>query len=116
MPAMRTTGETTPSSFRLGRGSNLHALWDTSLIQHWPGGAASLRAAVEGETTVIDTASPPAVWAEESCRVVEAAGFYPAGHKLDDEYAQPWSGTLVRRLAAAARRLAAVLNRRLVRQ
>ena len=99
-----------------GRGSNLHALWDTGLIQQWPGGAASLRVAIEGEKSSIDTTLSPGAWAEESCRVVEAQGFYPAGHKLDDEYAQRWSKVLVQRMAAAARRLAALLNRSLARQ
>lgn len=99
-----------------GRGSNLHALWDTGLIQRWPGGPASLRVAVEGEQSSIDTTLSPGAWAEESCRVVEAEGFYPAGHKLDDDYAQRWSKVLVQRMAAAARRLAALLNQSLARQ
>lgn len=99
-----------------GRGSNLHALWDTGLIQQWPGGAASLRAAVEGEKSSIDTTLSPGAWAAESCRVVEFEGFYPAGHKLDDEYAQRWGKVLVQRMAAAARRLAALLNQSLARQ
>ena len=99
-----------------GRGTNLHALWDTGLIQQWPGGAASLRAAVEGEKSSIDTTLSPGAWAAESCRVVEFEGFYPAGHKLDDEYAQRWGKVLVQRMAAAARRLAALLNQSLARQ
>jgi hypothetical protein len=40
-------------------------------------------------------------------------GFYPAGHKLDAGYGQRWSKTLVQQMAAAARRLAAALNRSL---
>ena len=60
-------------------------------------------------------ASTPARWAEESCHTVEADGFYPAGHTLDDAYAQRWSPVVASRMAAAARRLAAVLNKVLVR-
>jgi len=35
---------------------------------------------------------------------------YPAGHKLDAEYAQRLRDTLVQKLVAAAERLAALLN------
>ncbi len=96
-----------------GRGTNLHAVWDTALIQQWPGGAASLRTAVEAERSAVDATLSPGSWAEESCRVVQAEGFYPARHKLDDEYTQRWGRTLVQQLAAAASRLAAVLNQSL---
>lgn len=61
-----------------GRGTNLHAVWDTGLIQQWPGGAASMRAAVVPERSAVDATFSPGSWAEESCRVVQAEGFYPA--------------------------------------
>ena len=96
-----------------GRGTNLHALWDSALIQRWLGGIAALRTAVEAEKTAVDDNPSPAHWAEASCRVVTAKGFYPTGHKLDDEYAQQWSATLVQQLAAAGHRLAVVLNQTL---
>jgi hypothetical protein len=92
-----------------GRGTNLHALWDSALIDQWPGGPAALRAAMVGQPVA---ASDPSVVAavEESCRLVSSEGFYPAVHKLDPEYAQRWRDTLVQRLVAAATRLAALLN------
>lgn len=96
------------------RGSNLHAVWDSGLIREWPGGIDGLRGAVERDRAAAN-ASPPAQWAEESCRTVEAEGFYPPAHKLDDAYAQRWNPVLARRMAAAARRLAATLNKVLVR-
>jgi hypothetical protein len=99
-----------------GRGTNLHALWDTGLIREWPGGAESLRAAVEAERAAVDASLSPGSWVEESCRVVQAGGFYPDSHKLDDEYAQRWAKVLTRQLAAAASRLAAVLNQGLDRR
>jgi hypothetical protein len=89
-----------------GRGTNLHAVWDTALIAHWPGGESALRAAVEDEKPTVDASFAPGRWAEESCRVVSTDGFYPPGHKLDDACALRWDLTLVRRMAAAARRLA----------
>jgi len=42
--------------------------------------------------------------------VVSSDGFYPSGHELDDAYTRRWGSTLVERMAAASRRLAAVLN------
>ena len=96
-----------------GRGSNLHALWDSALISHWPGGLPALR------TAMAQAAPPPAglapwQWAEESCRIVAATGFYPAGHVLPADYAAQWSGTMAQQLAAAGWRLAAVLESALV--
>jgi hypothetical protein len=72
-----------------------------------------MRAAVLAEKSKVDASFVPGKWAEESCRVVLSDGFYPSGHKLDDAYARRWDPTLVQRMAAAARRLAAVLNQSL---
>ena len=98
-----------------GRGTNLHALWDSGMIMQWTGGLPALRAAVVAEP-VASPASSPVQWAEESCGIVVSEGFYPAGPKLDSEYAQRWSATLAQRLAAAARALATFLNDALARQ
>jgi hypothetical protein len=84
---------------------------DSSLVQHWPGGAASLRAVVAEHKDPDEGAFAHAAWAEKSCRIMATEGFYPAGHKLDAGYGQRWSKTLVQQMAAAARRLAAALNR-----
>ncbi len=96
-----------------GRGTNLHAVWDTALIAHWPGKESALHAAVLAEKSTVDASFVPGKWAEESCRVVATEGFYPSGHKLDDEYTRRWDSTLLERMAAAARRLAVVLNQSL---
>ena len=93
-----------------GRGTNLHAVWDSGLIQTWPGGPDALRAAVSSKLTKDAAASTPAQWAQESCRIVGAPGFYPRGHVLGDEYAAQMDPVAVDRLAAAASRLAQVLN------
>jgi hypothetical protein len=102
------------NSFQLqayGRGTNLHALWDSGLIGQWPGGMPALRAAVVAALPRPDGIKPaPDAWAEESCRVVAAEGYYPSGRQLDAEYGQRWSATLTLRLALAAQRLAVVLN------
>lgn len=101
------------NSFQLqvnGEGSNLHALWDSGLIQHWPGGLPALRSAMDRVGALPSRSTLARRWAEESCRVVGSAGFYPSRHTLDEEHAKRWNPELPRRLAAAGRRLAALLN------
>ena len=92
-----------------GRGTNLHAVWDVALIEQWPGGSLALTSALE---VVAPTFAPsgPTQWAEESCRIVAADGFYPAGHKIGAAYARDMAPILKERLAAAGRRLAKLLN------
>lgn len=96
-----------------GRGSNLHAAWDSGLIEAWPGGVDALRTGALKASTTVSLASEPGRWAEESCRLVDAEGFYPSAHKIDAVYsARAWP--VVRdRLVAAGWRLAALLNRAL---
>lgn len=91
-----------------GQPTDMHALWDSGLIRHWPGGRAALRSAVLAD-------SPPGTgsardWAEESCRIVRSPGFYPAEPDMDVSYPGRWQTTVIQRLAQSARRLAAVLN------
>jgi hypothetical protein len=99
-----------------GRGTNLHALWDTGLIENRAGGPQGLRIELVAELKSNGSSRPlePVQWAEESCRVVQRDGFYPGTHKMGVEYPQTQDATLRLRLLAASRRLAAVLNDALV--
>lgn len=123
-----------------GRGSNLHALWDSGLLRQRPGGAAALESellaelqndakgraeaarprvkpvALQLSEADGDSASGPAQWAMESCRIVASPGFYPPGHKIDRGYADAHEGRLRGQLRRAAKRLARVLNESLPRQ
>lgn len=91
------------------RGTNLHALWDSGLIEAWPGGLQALHQAVASDTASA-AGGTPEQWAEESCRLVATAGFYPSSRKVGEAYAQR-AGPIVRsRLASAGRRLAQLLN------
>lgn len=92
-----------------GRGTNLHSLWDSRLIENWPGGAAALLAELKAAPSKA-TGAPPAQWAEESCRIVAADGFYPAGQKIDSDYEKNAAPALKERLSSAGRRLASLLN------
>ena len=68
---------------------------------------------MDAATHQTDGAPGARAWAEESCRVVSAEGFYPQGHKLGDDYPRRVRTVLVQQLAIAGSRLAAVLNRSL---
>lgn len=91
------------------RGTNLHALWDSGLASHWPGGDEAFRAAVNAAPGPA-VPGTPVLWAEESCKVVAQPGFYPDERKLPDSYAPRWGDTLAQRVQAASVRLAQVLN------
>ena len=98
-----------------GRGTNLHALWDTGIVDHWPVGLPALAEAVRRQrSTSKDTT--PAAWAEDACRIVATPGFYPDGRHVDEAYQARWSPTVVQQLALAADRLATLLNQSLTRR
>jgi len=94
-----------------GKGSNLHALWDSELIRRRPGGLAQLRGDIQSLLPEIPAASlDPVAWARESCRVATAAGFYPDSRVVGDSYAAEQDRALVEQLARAARRLGELLD------
>ena len=90
------------------RGSNLHAVWDMGLIKAMGEDADAMAARLSGKGT-------PGPWtavqaAEESCRIVGTAGFYP-GRIVDGAYIEQWAPVMEGRLGLAGQRLAEVLNR-----
>ncbi len=98
----------------LGRGTNLHALWDSGFNRHWGQPTPALvrrvlpqsRASAARRATVVEAA-------QESCRIVDSAGFYPASRQVGPDYLDHFSPTVEQRLALAGARLADVLNRAL---
>jgi hypothetical protein len=101
-----------------GRGTNLHALWDTALVQRLEPDATQLAAllALRMATPAYEPDREPTRLlveaAQESCALVQAPAFYP-GHRIDLGYAQYAAPILLERMATAAARLAAILNRAL---
>jgi hypothetical protein len=92
------------------RGSNLHALWDTGLIRNLNEEtealvnrlrASPLRSTAD-DLNVIHAA-------EESCRIVGTAGFYPE-RKVGADYIERFTPIMEQRLALAGARLAEILN------
>ncbi|NCT69011.1 MAG: S1/P1 nuclease [Rhodanobacteraceae bacterium] len=92
-----------------GRGTNLHAVWDSQVLasagQAWPAQAARLA------KTPLRAGGTPVQWAEESCRATRA--IYPRGHRLDARYLARERPLAERRVRQAAARLAGLLNREL---
>lgn len=96
-----------------GRGTNLHSLWDSGLIQHWPGGETALRGAVAAWARKPLAAVSAEQWTLESCQLVRSDAFYPAAHELPEGYEQRWQPEVVERMGQAAHRLADLLQQAL---
>lgn len=94
----------------LGHGTNLHALWDSGLAKRWPGEISTLQIAVAGLARRPTKTGTPEQWAIESCEVVQSSGFYPTTHVVTEAYFLRWQPTVASRMAAAARRLADLLE------
>lgn len=90
-----------------GRGTNLHALWDSGLLRTL-GGDASAQARRLARHTSVATGGLT-TWIEESCQITRQAGFYP-GRKPGPEYLARWQPVLDGQLVKAGARLASVLN------
>ncbi|UNK58078.1 S1/P1 nuclease [Pseudoxanthomonas daejeonensis] len=97
-----------------GKGSNLHSLWDSGMLNAqgleedaW---LARLRALPAPAPVSPLPARAPQAWAEQSCRLVIAPGFYPPGHVIDDAYVAAHLPAAETQLRLAGARLAATLN------
>ena len=97
-----------------GHGSNLHALWDNTILPRQaanPAGyAAHLAATPVAAADARVGPSSAQHWAEESCRTINANALYPATHVVDDAYLDTHRALAQQRLRLAGARLAAELN------
>ena len=104
-----------------GKGSNLHKVWDSSMLYSrgldWQAYAQQLDSAVPVDVPppIAPLDNPYAQWAEESCRMTAQSGFYPDGHVIDPAYLKAELPQAESRLRQAGRRLANVLNLALAR-
>lgn len=92
-----------------GRGTNLHALWDTGLIGEVGLGSdtwikKSLRNPVPAVALNLSSVNA----AQESCQIVARTGFYPERKLVD--YIDAYAPVLETRLQLAGSRLAGILN------
>jgi hypothetical protein len=98
-----------------GEGWNLHSAWDRLLPARRDLDPAAHAAFLRAQPPLPPDATRgsarrAADWAEESCRIVESPGFYPAGHKLRDAYLDDQLPVAERRMREAARRLADLVD------
>ena len=95
-----------------GRGTNLHAVWDTPVLASrrlgWQREAALL-----ARSPLPRVAGTPAQWAEESCRATRDDGIYPRDHRINAAYLARLRPLAERRVREAAARLAGLLDRQL---
>lgn len=94
-----------------GRGTNLHALWDSGLLAGID--ERPLLETVQRLPLPKDAATgvgDPQAWAEASCRIVLRDGFYPRGAKLPARYVPQWRPVAEQQLRIAGHHLAALLN------
>lgn len=107
-------GNTVQVNYR-GRGSNLHALWDSTLLG-WRGMderpyywllriTGGIRAAASGATTIT-----PHAWAERSCAIAMQPGVYPPGARIDDAYVRRHLSIAEQQVRRGGARLAELLN------
>ncbi len=98
-----------------GRPGNLHAVWDSTILdlRHFNASRYAQTLSRMPPLAYDRTARsdrPAVEWAEESCRIVAAPGFYPGKGRLDPAYLRSNQATADRRLREAAARLASMIN------
>ena len=95
-----------------GRATNLHAVWDSALVDgealsfsEW---AERLRRHSTAEDTIANWVANPQVWISESAQIRDT--IYPDKPELGYDYVYRHTPTVERRLQLAGIRLAAYLN------
>jgi nuclease S1 len=97
-----------------GRGTNLHAFWDSGMLNSagrrdadWLTHLATLPAPAPAARVL----PPPAQdWAEAACRIAVAPGVYPARGRLGQDYVSAHLPTVEQQLRDAGARLGTLLN------
>ena len=96
---------------RSGRGTNLHALWDSGMFYPLRESEETHLAELAALQVEVPAADGPAAWAEASCRVAITPAVTPARATMDMDYVYRWRPEAEARLVMAGQRLAGLLNR-----
>lgn len=92
------------------RGTNLHKVWDSLLLDSAQLSAANYTRKLQAETRPVAAGGTPTEWAEEGCRLDRDDGVYPATRFIDGVYVARERPVAEQRLRQAGARLAALLN------
>jgi len=93
-----------------GRGTNLHAVWDSQLLGTGNTKLTVLAGKLAGRPVVSESFSiAPAEWARESCMIASRPDFYPP-RALTEDYVRTFEQIAQQRIYAAGQRLAGTLN------
>jgi nuclease S1 len=92
-----------------GRGTNLHAVWDSQLLRSSDARSMVVAGSLSASNTRWTGSLLPSEWGKESCLIASRPDFYPS-RQLDDEYLRTFRPIARERVYAAGARLAAVLN------
>lgn len=95
----------------IGKGWNLHAVWDTLILTSAGLDAQSMVDLAAGRLSAPPVQGDAVLWVEESCRIVQHPDFYPPRRKIGDSYLDAKRPLAERQLAKAGERLAGLLNR-----
>lgn len=103
-----------------GRGSNLHALWDSGLLNRARLDEHAWLQRLRALSLAVPLSQPPLPpdsvgWAEASCRIALRPGLYPSRAIIDDNYVQTWLPEAEAQLRRGGSHLAALLNAALKR-
>ncbi|MDQ3289643.1 MAG: S1/P1 nuclease [Pseudomonadota bacterium] len=98
-----------------GKGSNLHSLWDSGLLNSAGLDEAAYLHRLRATSLAVlrpATPLPPAAgsWAEASCVIALRPGVYPPRASIDARYLQTWRPVAEEQLRRGGFRLAMVLN------
>lgn len=104
-----------PDGSRDGKGSNLHRLWDSGLLNTADLDDDAYLRRLQSLPVAVGLDTDPTGWAEASCAIAVQPGLYPASAKIGDAYVQRWRPLAEAQLRRGGSHLAAVLNQALAR-
>ena len=99
-----------------GRGTNLHAFWDSGMLNSKRLSGDAWLARIGARAPSRDAAGrmrlppPAAQWAQASCRIAIAPGVYPQSPRVGEDYVSAQLPRIEQQLRDGGARLAALLN------
>jgi nuclease S1 len=93
-----------------GQGSNLHAIWDRTVLDHGDESETAQLERLQSAPLPVTGPLRPADWARQSCSLIERHALYPPSHVITVDYIDRHRPVAEAQLRLAAARLVAVLE------